>query len=185
MFRCLRQRHACATAFAENAFVRHHVLLRLAAKFLRRDFLKPLLGSHRRSVCCPRHRMCRLTSARDAGERKIFRRVAPDYVAFFPRHAENLRPRSMYIDHRLGSKVADSRLEADASIRLDDEKPVESDGAADVTAERNANAANFRAYLLRRTRIRRTCDPLVPFELLSATVERLLQECASRSEERR
>src|ERR1022692_1775125 len=173
MFRCLRQRHAGATAFAENAFVRYHVLLRLPAKFLRRDFLKLLLSGHRRGVGCPRHGVRRLTSAGDAGERKISRRVAPDYVAFFPRHAENLRPRAMYIHHRLGSQVADSRLESDAAIRLDDEKPVKSDGATNVTAQRNANAANFRAYSLRRTR-----DPLVPFELLGATVERFFQECA-------
>src|ERR1017187_9132583 len=173
MFRCLRQRHAGATAFAENAFVRYHVLLRLAAKFLRRDFLKLLLSSHRRGVCCPRHGVRRLTSAGDAGERKISRRVAPDYVAFFPRHAENLRTRAMYIHHRLGSKVADSRLEGDASIRLDDEKPVESDRASDVTTQRNANAANFRAFPLRSA-----CDPLVPLELLRATVKCFFQECA-------
>ena len=52
----------------------------------------------------------------------------------------------MYIHHRLRSQVADSGLESDVAIRLDDKKPVESDGAAHVTAQRNADAANFRAY---------------------------------------
>src|ERR1017187_2897555 len=150
MFRCLRQRHAGATAFAENAFVRYHVLLRLAAKFLRRDFLKLLLSSHRRGVCCPRHGVRRLTSAGDAGERKISRRVAPDYVAFFPRHAENFCPRSMHIHHRPGSRVANSRREGYASIRLEEEKHVESDVAPNVGAQRTATAASFRAYSLRR-----------------------------------
>src|SRR5580658_4291649 len=79
----------------------------------------------------------------------------------------------MYIDHRLGSEVADSRLESDAAIRFDDEKPVESDGAANVTAERHAHTANFRAYPLRRTR-----DPFAPLELLRAAVERFFQKCA-------
>jgi len=150
-------------------------LLGLAAKFLGRDFLKPLLGGHRRGIGCPRHGVRRLTSAGDAGERKISRRVAPDYVAFFPRHAENLGARAMYIHHRLGSEVADSRLEGDVAIGLDHEKPVESDGATNVTAERNADAANFRAYLFL---IRSTRDALIPFELFGATVERFFQECA-------
>src|SRR5271170_3547771 len=166
MFRRLRQTHASATAFAENAFVRYHVLLWLAAEFLRRDLLKLLSGSHCRGICGTRHGVGCLTSAGDTGEWKISRRVAPDYVAFFPRHSENLRPRAMYIDHRLGSQVSDSGLESNPAIRLDNEKPVESDGAANVAAQRNPNAPNFRAYLLRST-----CHPLIPFELLRATVE--------------
>src|ERR1700693_572728 len=166
VFRGLRQRHAGATTFAENAFVRYHVLLWLAAEFLRRDLLKLLLGGHCRGIRCPRHGVSCLTSTGDTGERKIPRRVAPDYVAFFPRHTENLCPRAMYIHHRLGSKVTDSRLESDPAIRLDDEKPVESDGAANVAAQRSANAANFRSYPFRGT-----CNPLAPFELLRATVE--------------
>jgi hypothetical protein len=76
----------------------------------------------------------------------------------------------MYIHHRLRSEIADSRLEGDAAIRLDHKKPVESDGAANVTAQRNADAANFRADLFRSTR-----DPLAPFELLRAAVERFLK----------
>src|ERR1700731_1041806 len=81
----------------------------------------------------------------------------------------------MYIHHRLGSQVADSGLESDVAIWLNDEKPVESDGAAHVTAQRNAHAANFRAYLFL---IRSTHDTLAPFELLGATVKCFFQECA-------
>src|ERR1700733_194388 len=173
VLRGLRQSHAHATAFAENAFVRDHILLWLAAQFLRRDLLKPLLSGHRRGIPCPRHGMRRLTSAGNTGERQISRRVAPDNIAFFPRHAENLCTGAMHIHHRLGSEVADSRLESDAAIWFDDEKPVESDGAANVTAERHAHTANFRAYPLRRTR-----DPFAPFELLRAAVERFFQKCA-------
>src|SRR5450755_2246349 len=175
VLRGLREGHAGATAFAENAFVRYDVLLRLAAKFLRGDFLKLLLSGHRRGIRRPCHGVRRLASAGDASERKISRRVTPDYVAFFPRHAENLGPRAMYIHHRLGSEVADPGLEGDSSIRLDDEKTVESDDATNVTAQRNADTANFRANPLL---IRSPRDPLTPFELLRATVERFFQECA-------
>ncbi len=87
----------------------------------------------------------------------------------------DFRTRALYIYHRLGSQVTDSRLKGDPAVRLDDEKPVESYGATDVAAQRNANAADFGAYPLLRTR-----NPLAPFELLGATVECFLQECARR-----
>src|ERR1035441_4586720 len=135
MLRRLRQSHTGTTALTEDALVGDHVILGPAAQILCRDFLKLLLGVHRCRMCCARHRVGRLTAAGYTGKGKVPRRVTPDDIALFPRHAQDLRAGPMYVNHGLRPEVADSGLEGDPSIRLDNEKPVESDRAANETAK--------------------------------------------------
>jgi hypothetical protein len=103
--------------------------------------------------------------------------VAPADVALVPRHAEHLGSDAVDVHHRLGPQIADSRLEADAAIGHDEKEPVEADRAADVTANRYADAAHLRADLLRAAR-----DAFLPVELFRATVERFLNKCAGGNE---
>src|SRR5882724_9893619 len=140
----LRQSHASAGALPEDALVSDLVILRVAAETLRRDFLEPLPGFHCNGMGRARHRVCCLAAAGDAGERKVFRGVAPDDIALLPGHAENLGTRAVDVNHRLRSQVADSGLEADPPIGRDKEKPVESDSAADETAKRYTDTAHLR-----------------------------------------
>src|SRR5580692_302875 len=172
--RSLRQSHTRAT-LAEDALVGDFVLLRFATQLLRRDFLEFLLGIHSRRVCSPCHRVSCLATAGDAGEGKVLCRVPPNDVALFPRHSQDFRARAVDINHGLRSQVPDPRLEGDSTIRFDHQKAVESDRAANVAAQRYADAANFRAHPLRRSR-----DPLAPLELLGTAIKRFLEECAGR-----
>ena len=64
--------------------------------------------------------MRRLAAARDTGERKMFRGVAPNDVALFPWDTENLRARAMDVDNRLRAQVADAGLEADPPLGRND-----------------------------------------------------------------
>src|SRR5271156_3579660 len=79
----------------------------------------------------------------------------------------------MHIHHRFRTEVTDSRLEADAAAGGDAQEPVKADCAADVAAERYADAAHFRADALRLAR-----HSFLPAELFRATVERIFQKCA-------
>src|ERR1035437_1694129 len=171
MLRGLRQSHPGSAALAENTFVRDLVLFRFAAEFPGRDFLELLLGVHGRRIRRPRHRVGCLAAAGDAGKRKILRRAAPRHVAFLPWHAEDLGANAMYVNHRLCSQVADARLEVDPAIRLDNKKTIEPDRASNVTAQRYADAAHFRADPLRGA-----CNSLAPLELLRAAVERFFEK---------
>src|SRR5271167_3436680 len=159
VFRGLRQSHASASTLTEYALVGDIVSLRLAAELLRRDFLELLLGVHRGRVRRACHCVGCLAAAGNASERKVVRRVAPCNVALLPRNSQNLGACTVNVDHRFRPQVADSRLEGYSAIGLDDQKPVESDCAADVTAQRYADAANFRAHPFRTAR-----NPLAPFE---------------------
>ena len=60
----------------------------------------------------------------------------------------------------------------DPAVRLDHKQPVESDRAADEATRRHAHAAHFRAASFGPR------HALLPFELLGAAVQRLLQERA-------
>src|ERR1039457_1304459 len=84
VLRSLRQSHAGASTLTEYALVGDIVSLWLAAECLRRDFLELLLRVHRGRVRRACHCMGRLAAAGDAGERKVFRRVAPYNVALLP-----------------------------------------------------------------------------------------------------
>src|SRR5208337_1138893 len=77
------------------------------------------------------------------------------------------------IAHRFRSQIADAGLEADAAIGFDEEESVISDGAADVTTHRYANAADLGADSFRVAR-----DSLLPVELLRTLVKRFLDERA-------
>src|SRR5205814_11926 len=88
---------------------------------------------------------------------------------------ENFRTRAVDVNHRLRSQVADSGLELDPAIGRDDQKSVKSDGAAYVTTKGYADAAYFRAHAFRAAR-----HPLLPLELLRASIECVLEESAGR-----
>src|SRR5260370_42249998 len=60
-------------------------------------------------------------------------------------------------------------------VRLDNEETIESDRAANITAERSPDAAHFCTDPLRRAR-----SPLPPFELFRPAVEGFLEERARR-----
>src|SRR5208283_1598234 len=90
VLRGLRQSHAGASTLTEYALIGNLVLLGAAAELLRRNFLELLLGVHRGRVRRACHCMGRLAAAGDAGERKVFRRVAPCNVALLPRYSPNL-----------------------------------------------------------------------------------------------
>src|ERR1700735_1144610 len=175
----LRQCHAAAVALAEDALARDLVVLGSAAETLRCDLLQLLPRIHRGGVSGARHRVGRLAAAGYAGERKVVGAVAPDDIALFPWHTENFRTRAMHIDNRLSSQVADSGLEGDAPVRLYDEKPIEADRAADETTERDADAAHLRADPFRSSR-----HSVLPFELLGAAIEGLLEKRAGRMQPR-
>src|SRR6266568_8813346 len=175
VLRGLCQSHAGATALAKYALVGNIVILWLAAELLGCNLLEFLPGIHRCRVGSACHRVSRLAAAGDAGEREVFGRVAPCNVALLPRYSENFGSRAMYVDDRLCSQVADSGLEVHTAIRLDNEETIESDRAANITAERYADAAHLCADPLRRAR-----DPLTPFELLCPAVEGFPEERACR-----
>ena len=173
--RRLRKSHPRAGALAEDALIRDLVILGFAAQALRGDLLELLPGIHRHRMGGAGHRVRRLAAAGHARERKMLRRVAPHDVALFPGDAENLRAGAMDIDHRFGSQISDSGLEAHPAIGRDDEQPVEADGAADVAAQRYADAAHFGADPFGAAR-----HPLLPVELLRAALQRFLEKCAGR-----
>src|ERR1039457_2959192 len=89
-----------------------------------------------------------------------------------PGHAEQFRAHPMDVYHVRRPQIANPGLERDASIRLDDEQPVEADRPADVTAQRHADAAHLRTDPLWRSR-----HPLAPLELLCTAVESFSEEC--------
>src|SRR5205085_4080897 len=120
----LRESHTCA-ALPDNALIRDLVMLRLAAETVRSDFLELFPGVHRRRMRGPRHGVGRLAAAGNAGEWQVFRGVAPDDIALFPRDTENFGARAVDVDHRLRPQVADAGLEADPAIGRDHEKSVE------------------------------------------------------------
>ena len=116
--RGLRQGHARAAAFAEDALVRHLVILGLAAEILRGDLLQFLAS--------------RPSPPRDAARvmawvvwlppemqrpRQILRRVAPGDVALLPRHAEHFGGHAVHVADRFGTEVADAGLDANPAIR--------------------------------------------------------------------
>ena len=78
----------------------------------------------------------------------------------------------MHVVHRLRSEIADSRLDVEPAVGLDDEEPIEPDRATDVTAARYPNAARLRTAALRER------FSLVPLEHLGPAVERFLEEGA-------
>ena len=96
--RGLRQSHAGAAAFAEDALVGDFVVLRFAAQILGRDLLQLLLGVHRDRMRRARHRVRGLAATGDAGPRQILRRVSPGDFALFPRHAQDLGGHAVDID---------------------------------------------------------------------------------------
>ena len=101
-----------AAALAKDALVRNFVLLRLSAESLGGDLLELLFSIHRSRMCRAGHGMGGLASAGDAGPREILGGIAPGDIAFFPRHTQNFGDGAVHIDHRLGSQVADARLES-------------------------------------------------------------------------
>src|SRR5208337_3181531 len=173
IFRGLCQTHARAAPLAKNPFVGDLILLWSSAELFGSDLLKLLLGVHRSSIRGPRHRVRGLAAAGNTSKWKVLCRVAPNDFAFFPRHAKNFCARAVNVDHRLGSQVADARLETDTAIWPDDEQPVEPNRAANVTAQRDTNAANLCADSFRSAR-----NPLAPSKLLRAAVERFFEKCA-------
>ena len=110
-----------------------------------------------------------------AGVGEVLGGIAPDDVADFPGHSENLSAGAMNIDDRFCAQVADAGLECDAALRRDDDQTVEADGAADIAAERYADAAHLGADAFGLTR-----HSFLPLELLGAAVERFLEEAAGR-----
>ena len=115
-----------------------------------------------------------LAAARDAGPRQILRRVAPGDIAFLPRNAEHFSSHAVDVADRLGSEIADAGLDVESAVRLDDEKPVEPDGARrrNVLIE-TPTPRTFVPFALAGARL-----SLVPLELLRAAVERFLDERA-------
>src|SRR5216683_2737594 len=81
----------------------------------------------------------------------------------------------MTIAHRLGSEVANPRLDVHPAIGLDDEQPVVAGRSGNERARRDAVTANLRALTLAALRL-----ALVPPEHLRAAIERLFDERASR-----
>src|SRR5687768_13283683 len=120
-------------------------------------------------------RVNRLAAARDAAPRQVLRRIAPRHVRLLPRDRDHFGGNALAVDHRLGAEVADASLDIQMAVRLDDEQSVESDGAADESADRHADAAYFAANALPVVRFAH-----VPAELDRALVERFLQETARR-----
>ena len=75
--RGLRQGHALAATFVEDAFVRDFILLRLAAVGLGGDLLQLLLCVHGHGVRRSRHGVGGLAAAGDAGPGQILARCCP------------------------------------------------------------------------------------------------------------
>src|SRR5437879_4300503 len=119
-----------------------------------------------------RHGVSRLTAARGASPRQVLCRVTPSDLTLFPGHADQLRNHAVYVVHRLGPEITDSRLDVEPAVGLDDEEPIEPDRATDVTAARYPNAARLRTASLRER------FSLVPLEHLGPAVERFLEEGA-------
>src|ERR1700722_1757677 len=171
----LRESHTRSGSLPKDAFIRDQVILGFTAETRRRDFFKFLRSIHGDRMRGPRHRVSRLAASGHARIRKMLRRVAPYDIALFPGDAQNLRTCAVNVDHRLGSQIADSRLELDPALGRDDEQSIEAYRAADVTAKRYANSARFGS------------DPfgaasrsLAPIELFRSTLKRFLKKCASR-----
>ena len=107
-----------------------------------------------------------LAAAGHARKRKMLRRVAPHHVAFLPGDAEHFCAGTVDVNHRFCSQVSDSGLEAHPAIGRDHQKSVKADGAADVAAQRYANAAYLRADSLGIPR-----HPVLPIEFLRAALQ--------------
>src|ERR1019366_4033755 len=94
------------------------------------------------------HGVSSLAATGGAGIRKMLRRVAPNHVAGFPGHVENLGGCAMHVDDRFGSEVADARLDLHAALGSDDDESVEADAAAVEGTKRYADAAHLGACAL-------------------------------------
>ena len=154
--RGLREGHAGPAALAEDPLVGDLVIVRTATKIFRRDLLQFLLRVHPGRVSGPRHRVDGLAAAAVARPRQVLRRVAPGHHHFVPGDAEDLGRHAVTVADRLGAVIADSGLDVQTPVRLDDEEAVEARGARAVRAHRDADAT----YL----RCRRACRsaPCVP-----------------------
>src|SRR6266853_3413309 len=122
---------------------------------------------------CTSHGMSGLAAAGGACPWQVFRSVAPCNIAFFPRHTEKLSHHAMHVGPGFGAEIADPGLDINAAIGLDDEETVEAHRPAGVAADRCADTSHFRAIALAGFHF-----PLIPLELLGATVQRFLDECA-------
>src|SRR5207237_3225266 len=98
--------------------------------------------------------------------------VSPGALTLVPRHAYELRNHAMNVMHRFGPEVANSRLDIDPAIRLDQEKSIEPYRAANVTTARYANPACFHSASLRKI------FPFVPLEHLGAAFQSFLEKSA-------
>ena len=165
----LGQRHA--PAVTGDALVRHLVVFRLPSEGPGRNALQLLdrvaAGSVRRS----RHRMNRLTPARNAGPREVLGRVPPRDVGLVPWDVEQFSGHTVAIEHGLGAEIADTGLDVQPAVWLDHAQAVEASRAGDVAAHGDADAADFRTHTLPAPRFAR-----FPVERLGAAVERLLDE---------
>ena len=169
----LSQRHAGAAALAEDTFVGDLVILRIAAQALGGDLLQPLLGLHADGVCGAGHGVRGLAAARHTAPRHVLTVRAPAHVALLPRHTQHFGGHAMHIDDSFRSEVADSGLEADASVGFDQRQAIETRRTADVATHGDADAAHFGANALGSAR-----DSFAPVELFRAAIERLLNESA-------
>src|SRR6266851_5022549 len=130
------QGHAGASAFPGDALIGNDVVLGFAAKVLGRNLLQFHDGVARHRVRRASHGMGRLASSGWACPWQVLRRVAPRDIALFPRHAEEFSDHTMHVSPGFRSQIADSGLDIDPSVGLDDEQPIESGGATGVTADR-------------------------------------------------
>jgi hypothetical protein len=95
-------------------------------------------------------------------------------VVWLPRHTQDLCADAMNVDHRFGAEVTNSRLEAEVPVGLDQQQAVESNRAADVTAQGHAHATHFGPAPLGLG------DAFFIVKRIGAAVEGFLDECAGR-----
>src|SRR5580692_10841470 len=110
-----------------------------------------------------------LAAAGGACPGQILRGVAPGEIALFPGHAEKFGNDAVHVSPGLRPQIADTGLDIDMAIGLDDEQAVKARGAAGITTDRYADTPHLRAVALAGAHF-----SFIPLELLGAAVERFL-----------